>query len=650
MRSALRSVGLACEFLLIVGLMPSPASAQSDKSNSQLKAINERVLELYRTGKFAEAIPLAERYADAVKARHGARHAEYAASLHNLAHLLMAANRSSEAEPLMRQALGIYEKALGTDHPSVAVTLKSLGDLSLTTNRPQEAERLYCRALEVQQKHLGPDHAETLDDLALSLQFTGRLAEAEATCRRALAIKERNVGGDHIAVARTLTRLASILAATSRPAEAEQLYRRALTIQETSLGSDHPTVGSNLISLAGLLSNLNRSAEAEPLYRRALAINEKNFGPDDARAEIINTLNGFALMLQETGRSTEAEAIYRDGLLTASEVAQLQLSTRFGWFSRLATPQPVTKAMPRYSQACARGFFYAKARALLVSHWYVNSEAAVKLTTGALEEVSRAPRLGRAEALRRSMARLITAGRPDEAHPGSSGAVGPGRRRRQPFLNVSISSADQLACRAQKAADVTPLIGGLFRPPTVPVVAVLASARRSPPAPCMRHTVQPLTAGEQHDSPVAFAVAEHLGASGRPDMFGYRFMRSMLHFFLHPSPGRDITDNGLAAGMDVEVLHIHGLLASRSMLFQRFHLHRECARQLLQAGRGAILLLNGVDLFQAPRDLDGGLVDCRHLHGEQGFDSIFGFDATDDCQQVIELALVRITSPRAHLT
>ena len=155
MRSALRSVGLACGFLLIVGLMPSPASAQSDKSDSQLKAINERVLELYRTGKFAEAIPLAERYADAVKARHGARHAEYATSLHNLAHLLMAANRSSEAEPLMRQALGIYEKALGTDHPSVAVTLKSLGDLSLTTNRPQEAERLYCRALEVQRKHLG---------------------------------------------------------------------------------------------------------------------------------------------------------------------------------------------------------------------------------------------------------------------------------------------------------------------------------------------------------------------------------------------------------------------------------------------------------------------------------------------------------------
>ena len=182
------------------------------------------------------------------------------------------------------------------------------------------------------------------------------------------------------------------------------------------MGSDHPTVGSNLISLAGLLSNLNRSAEAEPLYRRALAINEKNFGPDDARAEIINTLNGFALMLQETGRSTEAEAIYRDGLLTASEVAQLNLDADWVVLSACNTAAG-DKGDAEVFSGLARAFFYAKARALLVSHWYVNSEAAVKLTTGALEEVSRAPRLGRAEALRRSMARLITAGRPDEAHP-----------------------------------------------------------------------------------------------------------------------------------------------------------------------------------------------------------------------------------------
>src|SRR5262249_61019757 len=65
----------------------------------------------------------------------------------------------------------------------------------------------------------------------------------------------------------------------------------------------------------------------------------------------------------------------------------------------------------------ARAFFYAIARALLVSHWPVNSDAAVKLTTRAFAELSANLQIGRAEALRRSMAELITKGAPDEAHP-----------------------------------------------------------------------------------------------------------------------------------------------------------------------------------------------------------------------------------------
>jgi len=65
----------------------------------------------------------------------------------------------------------------------------------------------------------------------------------------------------------------------------------------------------------------------------------------------------------------------------------------------------------------ARAFFYAKARALLVSHWYVNSDAAVKLTTRVFAELSANPQIGRAEALRRSMVELTKNGAPYEAHP-----------------------------------------------------------------------------------------------------------------------------------------------------------------------------------------------------------------------------------------
>ena len=52
---------------------------------------------------------------------------------------------------------------------------------------------------------------------------------------------------------------------------------------------------------------------------------------------------------------------------------------------------------------------------LLVSHWSVDSDATVSLTTGAYREQEAAPGIGRAEALRRAMKTLM--GRPGFEHP-----------------------------------------------------------------------------------------------------------------------------------------------------------------------------------------------------------------------------------------
>ena len=51
----------------------------------------------------------------------------------------------------------------------------------------------------------------------------------------------------------------------------------------------------------------------------------------------------------------------------------------------------------------ARAFFYAGARALLVSHWAVESNAAMRITTSTFDIMKSDPTLGRAEALRSAM-------------------------------------------------------------------------------------------------------------------------------------------------------------------------------------------------------------------------------------------------------
>ena len=106
-----------------------------------------------------------------------------------------------------------------------------------------------------------------------------------------------------------------------------------------------------------------------------------------------------------------------DGYLTASEIAALKLDADWVILSACNTAAGGAQGAEALS-GLARAFIYAQARALLVSHWEVNSDAAVKLITGAISRLAADKSMGRAEALRQSMAALIDKGEPQEAHPG----------------------------------------------------------------------------------------------------------------------------------------------------------------------------------------------------------------------------------------
>jgi tetratricopeptide (TPR) repeat protein/CHAT domain-containing protein len=91
-----------------------------------------------------------------------------------------------------------------------------------------------------------------------------------------------------------------------------------------------------------------------------------------------------------------------DGLLTASEVAQLKLNADWVVLSACNTAagdKPGAEAL----SGLARAFFYAGARALLVSHWPVSTDSATRLATSAFEAMETDGSIGRAEALRRAM-------------------------------------------------------------------------------------------------------------------------------------------------------------------------------------------------------------------------------------------------------
>ena len=123
---------------------------------------------------------------------------------------------------------------------------------------------------------------------------------------------------------------------------------------------------------------------------------------------------------------------FDDGLLTSSEVAQLKLNADWVVLSAcntIAGDKPGAEAL----SGLARSFFYAGARALMVSHWAVSSEAATRLSISTFDRLKADAKLGRAEAMRQAMlAYLNDTSSPRNAYPaywGPFALVGEGAAR-----------------------------------------------------------------------------------------------------------------------------------------------------------------------------------------------------------------------------
>ena len=194
-------------------------------------------------------------------------------------------------------------------------------------------------------------------------------------------------------------------------------------------GADIQAVRS-LGSLPGTARELTAMARAlrgggDSLYLRGRATEQavKTIDLSDIRVIAFAThglvageLGGLAepaLVLTPPKRATEEN----DGLLTASEVAKLKLNADLVILSACNTAGSDGSPNADALSGLAKAFFYAGSRALLVSHWPVDTDATIKLTTGMLAQIGSQRGIGRAEALRRSMMALMRAANSHYAHP-----------------------------------------------------------------------------------------------------------------------------------------------------------------------------------------------------------------------------------------
>ena len=173
----------------------------SASSEIEVSRLNESIADLYKRGKYDDALLLAKRVLEIEQKAYGSSDAHVAVALHNLAEIYLARKNSNDAESLLEQALAIYDKG------------------------PERESLLASNAL------------ERLASLAYKRHD---YTKAALLLERSLAVREKLFGKDDLKVAETLWGLANVRAAEHCYDVAKPLYIRALTVKEAKLGTSNP--------------------------------------------------------------------------------------------------------------------------------------------------------------------------------------------------------------------------------------------------------------------------------------------------------------------------------------------------------------------------------------------------------------------------
>ncbi|MBS8225414.1 CHAT domain-containing protein [Vannielia litorea] len=167
---------------------------------------------------------------------------------------------------------------------------------------------------------------------------------------------------------------------------------------------------------AGPASLLTGDAAVEPALREA--------GLEKAEVVVFAThglLSGELEGLAEPAlvlTPPEVASATNDGLLTASEIADMSLSAEWVILSACNTAGGDGRPDAEGLSGLARAFLVAGAETLMVSHWPVRDDAAARLTTDAFSALTRDDIQSKSSALQASMQAMLEDGSdPTLAHP-----------------------------------------------------------------------------------------------------------------------------------------------------------------------------------------------------------------------------------------
>lgn len=298
-------VAMVLTFLPLVSLQSqtkTPSNAPLDKPEViEAATLAKKVIELYKQGKYKEALPLAKRCVQIREKAFAPADDALRTAVNNLAEVYIALGKYEDAEPLFQRLIKSYEEFAPTDARLVRA-LQRMGLIKFVTGEHDKTERLYRRALEITEKVYAPDDpkaASAASYLAEYYQAVGDFKKAEPLYERIFAITEKHTPKrDSEDFRQARDRYACLLHKTRREDQAREVESRGLLAAISSTPVTGSVINGKAISMP------------KPPY------------PDEARAARVSGTVTVHVVIDEKGKVIRACAMQGPPLLMhASEAA-----------------------------------------------------------------------------------------------------------------------------------------------------------------------------------------------------------------------------------------------------------------------------------------------------------------------------------------
>jgi CHAT domain-containing protein/Tfp pilus assembly protein PilF len=264
--------------LLLFSLACETVGDRSDADQYSAETLLEKINELNGQGKYAEAIPLAQKLLAIVEKEKGLRHQGVGVSLNVLGGLYTSFGDYEKAEATLNRALEIHRKQEKEDSPVLATSMGLMSKVLMEKGEYRNAEPFAKKALQIREKIRGKDDfmvSTSLNTLGEIYLFLGDYRKAEPLLLRAIEIRQKHENAHSLVI--TLNNLCRLYYNSGDNESARQIGETALEIGNYALGQSHPHLAETLNLLGRIHGSRGSFKKAFEYLKQARRIDMQSF-------------------------------------------------------------------------------------------------------------------------------------------------------------------------------------------------------------------------------------------------------------------------------------------------------------------------------------------------------------------------------------